>query len=116
MKPVRTTNHNFVYRGPQEGISDLWVERKPVSHQVLSSWKPEEWEIKMLADGSHVIELGIYGMEPIPPVSVAVVPRIVVSEDEPPKTTEEVIEQLGDTPYNNSGLGIIRPREAKPFA
>jgi hypothetical protein len=112
MKPVQTTNHNFVYRRPQKGIGDLWVERRPAEHVVLSSWVPDAGEIKDLIAGA-VIELGIYGMEPIPPVSIAIVPRTVVSENEPPKTTDAVKAQLGarGKGYSERGLPEACPVE-----
>lgn len=85
MKPVRTTRSNFVYRGPRPDIGDLWVERVPERRVVNSSWVLEPGELEALTSGEYVVQLGIYGMEPIPPVSLSIVPSVVVSDEEPPK-------------------------------
>jgi hypothetical protein len=87
MEPVKTEGATFVYRGPTEGIGDLWVRREqeeggyPV---IYSVWEPTEEERKLLAEGGRV-ELGIVG-EPIPPVSMAV-------------HSKEASEPVGDHPF-----------------
>lgn len=71
MKPVRTRSSNFVYRGPTPDIGDAWVERRPGERAVYLDWKPSEEERRLIADGA-LIRLGIFYMEPIPPVSLNV--------------------------------------------
>lgn len=71
MEPVRTNASNFVYRGPTPDIGDAWVQRKPADRAVLMAWLPSEEERAAIAAGA-LVELGIYGLEPIPPVSVGI--------------------------------------------
>lgn len=71
MEPVRTNGSNFVYRGPTPDVGDAWVQRKPHEGVVLMAWRPTSEEAEAIAQGA-LIELGIFGMEPIPPVSLAV--------------------------------------------
>lgn len=78
MIPVRTAASNFVYRGPEAGIEDAWVERRPAERAVYLTWKPSDEERAAIADGA-LIELGIYGMEPIPPASLEVSSRSELS-------------------------------------
>ena len=70
MIPVRTSRSNFVYRGPTPDIGDAWVERRR-AREVYLTWRPSEEERAAIAAGA-LIELGIHGMEPIPPVSLNV--------------------------------------------
>ena len=51
---------------------------------VFMEWQPDPGERALIADGA-LIRLGIYGMEPIPPVSLGVSTEPVVTADEPPK-------------------------------
>ncbi len=68
MKPIKTPESNFVYRGPRPDIGDLDCH---VEGSVTESvWKPDEEELRFLIDGGHVL-LGILG-HPIPPVYVSV--------------------------------------------
>ena len=71
MIPVRTTASNFVYRGPTPDIGDAWVERAPTEHAVYLDWQPSDEERAAIAAGG-LIRLGIFNMEPIPPVSLNV--------------------------------------------
>lgn len=71
MIPVRTRASNFVYRGPTPDVGDAWVQRKPARRAVYMTWRPSAQELEAIVGGA-LIELGIYGMEPIPPVSVNV--------------------------------------------
>lgn len=71
MIPVRTRASNFVYRGPTPDIGDAWVERRPSERAVMLTWRPSDEERAAIAAGA-LVELGIYGQEPIPPVSVNV--------------------------------------------
>lgn len=112
MIPVRTSRSNFVYRGPTPDIGDAWVERQPQNRVVYMEWAPDDGERREISAGG-LIRLGIYGMEPIPPVSLGVVApehSQVISPDAPPATTEEVIEQLG------GAEAYASRREARPFA
>lgn len=93
MKPVRTVSSNFVYRGPAPDIADAWVERRPAEHVVYLVWEPTPEERKFIAAGGD-LKLGIYYMEPIPPVSLEVVleekvvdhdPGHRIGNDRPPK-------------------------------
>jgi hypothetical protein len=84
MIPVRTARSNFVYRGPTPDIGDAWVERVPAERSVFMEWQPDAAERLLIAAGA-LIRLGIYSMEPIPPVSLGISTEPVVSADEPPK-------------------------------
>lgn len=77
MIPVRTAASNFVYRGPTPDIGDAWVERRPGSN-VFLDWLPTVEEREAIAAGA-LIRLGIHGMEPIPPVSLAVSPHTTLT-------------------------------------
>jgi hypothetical protein len=79
MIPVRTNRSNFVYRGPTPDIGDAWVERKFAERAVMLTWRPSEDERAAIAAGA-LVELGIYGMEPIPPVSLNIADRPVLSD------------------------------------
>jgi hypothetical protein len=80
MDPIRTAAANFVYRGPAENIGDLWVQRVPENapryraQEVRSVWDLDRDERALIADGGR-IELALYGAEPIPPVSLIVLPE-----------------------------------------
>ena len=93
MKPVRTPASNFVYRGPTIDIGDAWVERSTVRDHgrdvsvVRIAWLPTPEERQAIAAGA-LIELGILGMEPIPPVSLDVRPDLTVLDEEPPVRVE----------------------------
>lgn len=84
MIPVRTARSNFVYRGPTPDIGDAWVERVPADRVVFMEWQPSPIEVELLAAGG-LIRLGIWGMEPIPPVSLGISTEPVLTVDEPPK-------------------------------
>ena len=71
MIPVRTRASNFVYRGPSPDVGDAWVERSPAEHAVYLDWQPSDEERAAIAAGG-LIRLGIFNMEPIPPVSLNV--------------------------------------------
>lgn len=72
MIPVRTAASNFVYRGPSPDIGDAWVERRPREHVVYLTWQPSDEERAAIAAGG-LVKLGIFYVEPIPPVSLNVV-------------------------------------------
>jgi hypothetical protein len=67
--PARTRSSNFVYRGPSPDIGDAWVERRPMERAVYLTWKPSDEERAAIAGGGN-IRLGIFNVEPIPPVSL----------------------------------------------
>lgn len=69
MHPVRTRASNFVYRGPAADVGDAWVERRPSERAVYLTWQLSEEERAAIAAGG-TLRLGIYGMEPIPVVSL----------------------------------------------
>lgn len=79
MIPVRTRASNMVYRGPTPDIGDAWVDRQPREHAVYLDWLPSDEERAAIAAGG-LIRLGIFNMEPIPPVSLNVSPYEVLSE------------------------------------
>lgn len=79
MEPVRTNGSNFVYCGPTPDIGDAWVQRKPAEGTVLMAWRPSAEEREAIAAGA-LIELGIFGMEPIPPVSLGLSTATELSE------------------------------------
>lgn len=84
MIPVRTARSNFVYRGPTPDIGDAWVERDPARRVVFMEWQLEPGELDLLNAGG-LIRLGIFGMEPIPPVSLGISSEPVVTAEEPPR-------------------------------
>lgn len=73
MDPIRHPSHNFVYRGPTPEIGDLSCHRGSAEGMslVTSHWVPTADELKILNEGGSV-KLGIWGLEPIPPVSLGV--------------------------------------------
>jgi hypothetical protein len=95
MIPVKTARSNFVYRGPTVDIGDAWVERVTVRldtgpvNVVYMDWQPTAEEREAIAGGKGVVRLGIWGMEPIPPVSLEVRPDIDVVSDGPPPIAED---------------------------
>ena len=98
MIPVRTSRSNFVYRGPAPNIGDAWVERVPSERAVYLEWLPDEREREAIAAGA-LIRLGIYGMEPIPPVSLGISAEPVMTADEPPKgDLRGVLDRIEDRP------------------
>jgi hypothetical protein len=78
MEHIKTEHSNFVYRGPEPGIGDLHCERRQVDglgrSAIFSTWKLTDEERAAVAAGAN-IELGIWYVEPIPPVSMAVTTR-----------------------------------------
>lgn len=78
MEPVKRKSHNFTYRGPRSDILDLSCERRV--GVVFSHWKPSVEELEVLAGGG-VVELGVHH-EPIPPLSMVVVPAEEPSQPE----------------------------------
>lgn len=77
MRPVKVKSSTGVYgapRGLENEIGGLpyWRERDNRGiTTVYSAWKPDAVELETLQKGGTII-LGIYGMEPIPPVSIGV--------------------------------------------
>lgn len=80
MRPIKTDRSNFTYKGPTPDIMDLPCERATCpgggamdgGRVVYSVWEPSEEERAFVARGGN-IKLGIYAMEPIPPVSLQIV-------------------------------------------
>ena len=70
MEPIRTNESNFTYRGPSPVIADLPC--RVDGADTFSVWELTERERSQIAAGAN-IRLGIYGMRPIPPVSLQVV-------------------------------------------
>lgn len=79
MIPVRTSRSNLVYLGPTPDVGDAWVERRRRG-EVYMAWRPSEAERAAIAAGA-LVELGIFGMEPIPPVSLNVADRPEISAE-----------------------------------
>jgi hypothetical protein len=71
---IKTESSNFNYLGPEPGIGDLPCERRRIDERgrtaIFSTWKLTDEERRAIAEGAN-IELGIWFMEPIPPVSIA---------------------------------------------
>lgn len=82
MKPIRTNQSNFVYRGPTVDIGDAWVERRPEHRTVYLVWELNDDERAEILEGGQ-LKLGIHGMEPIPPVSLRVCNEPVVDTEAP---------------------------------
>ena len=78
MNPIRTEKSNFTYKGPSPDIGDLPCRRDPLTHAVYSTWELTHEERIAIAEGAN-IELGIYYIEPIPPVSLAIdsTPKVI---------------------------------------
>lgn len=72
MKPVKTPDTQFDYKGPTPDIGDLPCYRVRPGF-ILSEWELTKAERIAIARGAR-IELGIH-TEPIPPVSLHVVQR-----------------------------------------
>lgn len=70
MQPVKTNESNFTYLGPTEEIADLPCRLE--GPNTFCVWEPTESDRKLIAEGGH-IRLGIYGAQPIPPVSLQIV-------------------------------------------
>lgn len=92
MKPVKTARSNFVYRGPTLDIGDAWVERQRVRAPegdvdvVWMDWQLDDDDRQAIADGA-LVRLGIWGMEPIPPVSLAA-RQLEIVDEQPPAPKE----------------------------
>lgn len=78
MKPIQTANSNFVYLGPRGDIGNLPCQRAP--GVVLSVWELTDAERIMIANGAQV-RLGIYGVEPIPPVMLDIVNEKIIDNE-----------------------------------
>ena len=72
MSPIKTKESNFVYRGPTAEIADCPCRREYAVTFIV--WEPTDDEREALAAGAY-LRLGIYGLGPIPPVSLAVAPQ-----------------------------------------
>jgi hypothetical protein len=74
MKAVKNKLCNLTYTGPTPDIFDLPCRQETVQGRsvVMSYWKPTESELEQLNKGGTV-RLGIYYIEPIPPVSLDVI-------------------------------------------
>lgn len=70
MKPIRTAQTTFDYKGPTPDIGDLPCYREDGA--VWSVWEFTDEERRFIADGGNV-KLGIFYTEPIPPVALEVV-------------------------------------------
>lgn len=69
MTPIRTRESNFTYLGPSAEIADLPCSRKGLN--TFCIWELTAEEREAIAAGGR-IQLGIYGVQPIPPVSLQV--------------------------------------------
>ena len=70
MTPIKTQESNFTYLGPRQDIADLPCRVE--QGNTFSVWELTAEERALVADGANV-RLGIYGMRPIPPVSLSIV-------------------------------------------
>jgi hypothetical protein len=97
MKPVKTARSNFVYRGPTAEIGDAWVERRPNEQVVYLTWQPTQQEREAIWEGAN-LKMGIFNMEPIPPVSLGISTDQVVDDADRFKISlsEEEISELKD--------------------
>lgn len=75
MKHIKTADCNMVYRGPEPGIGDLHCRRARIDGRgrtaIFSTWTFTDEERKAIAEGANV-ELALYYVEPIPPISMIV--------------------------------------------
>lgn len=83
MQPVKNDWCNFTYLGPTPDIGDLPCRRETVDgvNVVRAYYKPNADELEQLARGGTIV-LGLWGCEPIPPVSLGI--------EFPPGTIEPV--------------------------
>lgn len=74
MTPIKTNEANFTYLGPTAQIADLpcRAEGQEILARTFSVWELSDYERKLIAEGARV-RLGIYGVRPIPPVSMEIV-------------------------------------------
>jgi hypothetical protein len=82
VRPIKTQQSNFVYRGPSDEVGDLWVQRDGRGG-VFATYELTDADRAMLAEGGH-LELGVYN-EPIPPVSLRAMPAGTVTKVEDQK-------------------------------
>ena len=93
MNPVRTNRSNFVYRGPTLDIGDAWVERELVAmpegqaRVVWMDWQLDDVDRQAIAAGA-LIRLGVWGLEPIPPLSLDARLDLEVVDPDPPVIKE----------------------------
>jgi hypothetical protein len=73
MQPIKTNEANYTYLGPTPEIADLPCRIN--GHDTFAAWEPTDEERALIAAGGH-IRLGIYGMRPIPPVSLEIVANV----------------------------------------
>lgn len=71
MRPVKHAGSNMVYRGNGAEIGDLWCMRQKPGH-IDVVYEFDDNERKMIADGGKIL-LSLHH-EPIPPVSMTVMP------------------------------------------
>ena len=88
MRVIRTANCNMVYRGPEPGIGDMPCERRVMDGHgrtaIFATWALSDEDRKAIADGANV-EVGLYYIEPIPPVYVGLTSRQEMQHTTPPK-------------------------------
>lgn len=87
MKVIKTENCNMVYRGPEPGIGDLPCERRVMDGHgrtaIFATWALSDADRKAIAEGANV-EVGLYYVEPIPPVYVGLTSRQEAKKEPPP--------------------------------
>lgn len=73
LRPIKVATSNLVYRGNGQDVADLPCERRvtPQGSAIYSVWEPTPEQRAAIAAGAN-IELGIWNMEPIPPVSICI--------------------------------------------
>lgn len=87
MRPITTAETAFEYGAPpgmEDEIGGFPCCREPAlgrNTTIYSVWEPTESERKLIALG-HNLRLGIHGMEPIPPVSLAITHLANIDDDE----------------------------------
>lgn len=74
MTPIKVNESNFIYRGPTAEVADLpcRTEGNDRFGDTFSVREFTDAERQAIAMGAN-LRLGIYGMRPIPPVSLQVV-------------------------------------------
>jgi len=70
MHPIKTRESNFVYRGPTPEIADLPCRMEGIDTFCVFELSDED---RQLVAAGGVLRLGIHGVRPILPVSVAFV-------------------------------------------
>ena len=100
MTPIKVKESNFCYMGPTREIADLPC--RVDGDNTFAIFEPTPEERTFIAAGGH-IRLGIYGVRPIPPLSMAIVSNLGPYERVPAPC--DVCGKAAEDPVHLSGDG-----------